>query len=80
MVINEPPVRAAVEASLGHPNSDAGVYASYSAQLVEHLIHALQADALTAHTITLDHLLDAHRTTMGRKNRLRHGLIDAATM
>ena len=80
MVINEPPVRAAVEALLGHPDSDAGVNASYGAQLVEYFIHALQPDALTACTITLDHLLYAQRTIMGRKNRLRHGLIDTATM
>ena len=80
MVINEPPVREAVEASLGHSNSDAGVNASYSAQLVEHFIHALQPDALAPHTITLDHLLYAQRTTMGRMNLLRHDLIDAATM
>lgn len=41
MVINEPPHMTALEASLGHPNSDAGINASYSAQLVEHFIHAL---------------------------------------
>jgi len=40
MVVNESPPTA-LEASLGHPNSDAGIDTGYSAQLVKHFIHAL---------------------------------------
>lgn len=61
-----------------HPDSDARINPSYSAQLVEHFIHALQPDALTAGTITLNHLLYAHCTTMSQivsDHPLRHGVI-----
>jgi hypothetical protein len=63
-VVNESSPTA-LEASLGHPNPDAGIDTSHSAQLVKHFIHALQPDPLSARTITLEHLLDAQRTTMG---------------
>jgi hypothetical protein len=81
MVVNEPPPLA-LEASLGHPNSDTRIDTGYSSQLVKHFVHALQPDAVSARTIIPHHLLNAHRTTMRqsvRDNRLRHDLIKAAT-
>jgi len=51
---------------LFHPHSNASINPSYSTQLVEHFVHAFQPDALTAGTITLNHLLYAHCTTMSQ--------------
>jgi hypothetical protein len=64
--------------SLSYPGSGAIVNASNSAQLVEHFIHALQPDALTASAITPNHLVNARGATMTRivsKRPLRHDLI-----
>jgi hypothetical protein len=62
MSISQSPLAASL--SLFYPGPSTRVNASNSAQLVEHFIHALQPDALTACAITLDHLVNAHCATM----------------
>src|SRR5713226_3856566 len=71
----------ATSLSLFYPGSGPRVNASNGAQLVEHFIHALQPDALTASAIALHHLLNAHCAAMSQivsEHPLRHDLIQAA--
>src|SRR5260370_13817997 len=80
LVISVPP--SATSLSLFSPGSGPRVNASNGAQLVEHFIHALQPDALTASAIALHHLLNAHCAAMSQivsEHPLRHELIQAAT-